>query len=568
MNPPRFIFFRQVWTHLIRPYWTSNDRWIALGLLAGHLSLVIVFIIISVRLNYWSNDFYTALQELNAEAFFYLLGTFALLVATMIVTHVSKVYLLQVLEIRWRKWMVNHHLECWMKDRRYYALQLQGKGTDNPDQRIADDTRLFISNSLTLSLGLFKHVITLISFLGILWSLSGTLHIPLGSFTLSIPGYMCWGAILYAIGGSVVSYYLGRPLIRLNYEHEQREANFRYSLVRFRENVEAIALYEGENQEKKIFSTRVDHIIENAYMVLKRIITIGGWNSFYGQANLIFPTLLAAPRLFVKEITFGGLMQTISAFRQVSDALAFFVDNFPSIASLQATTNRLLEFKQSMESIPPSPLVHLTHDKEEIHVSCETIALPHGAILNENIDLQFKQGEHTLVTGPTGIGKSTLARVIAGLWTYGKGDIRLPSSSFLFLPQKPYMPLGSLKAALHYPAPTGSMKETEEVLTAVGLARFIDRLEEVNDWARVLSLGEQQRIAIARALLSKPQWLFMDEATSAMDEASEAQLYRSLKAYLPETTLISIGHRESLKGLHDREVRLEGSAAFGEMAVA
>lgn len=568
MNLSRFTFLRQVWTHLIRPYWTSSDRWIALGLLGGHLILIGGFIAINVRLSYWSNDFYTALQELNSSAFIYLLGIFTLFAFLAITTFMIKAYLLQILEIRWRQWMTQHLIESWTHNRRYYAMQLQGDGTDNPDQRIAEDTTQFIYNTLSLGLGFFEKTITLISFLGILWSLSGTLYIPLGNFTLFVPGYMCWGAVLYAIIGTFISWYLGRSLIRLDYESERRAANFRYSLVRFRDNMEGVALYQGEAQEKRIFSKRVNHIVENFHKIVNRMMIMNSWSSFYGQLEYLFPYLIAAPSLFAKTITFGGYMQTASVFRNVSNALSFIVNNFSGIASWRATTNRLLEFKQNLETIAPALLTHQTHGREEIQVSCETISLPHGGILNENVELCFKKGEHTLITGPTGMGKSTLARVIAGLWTYGKGEVKVPSSSFLFLPQKPYMPLGSLRNVLHYPASEAPSKETEDVLRAVGLEAFIQRLEEVNDWARVLSLGEQQRIAIARALLTKPQWLFLDEATSAMDEGSEAQLYRTLKAYLPGTTLISIGHRVSLKPLHDREIRLGESLTSLEAEVA
>jgi len=568
MKTLRFTFLRQVWTHLIRPYWTSQDRWVALGLLGGHVVLMGVLIALTVRFNYWHNEMYTALQELNGGAFFHLLGTFALLACIAIVVFMTKSYLLEILEIRWKKWMIHHQLKCWTQDRRYYALQLKGNITDNADQRIAEDTHQFIYSSLSLSLGVFQKSITLVTFLGILWSLSGTLYIPLGKFTLAIPGYMCWGAILYAIGGSFVSYYLGRPLIRLNYEQEKREANFRYSLVRFRENVEAIALYKGEDQEKEIFSSRVHKMIENRYMIIKRMLRINAWTSCYGQVDALFPLLLAAPRLFSKELTFGGVMQILHAFKYISDALAFIVDNYPSIAAWQATTNRLLEFKQNLDYKAPSTLTHETHDKEEIYVSCEAIALPSGTLLNEHIELRFKKGEHSLITGPTGVGKSTLARVIAGLWPYGKGVVHVPKSPFLFLPQKPYMPLGSLEFVLCYPQASVPLKEQEDVLLAVGLGTFINRLKEVNDWARVLSLGEQQRIAIGRALLSKPKWLVLDEATSAMDEEAEAQLYRMLKSALPETTLLSIGHRESLKPLHNREIRLGVSASALREAVA
>lgn len=565
MKTSFFTFLGQVWTHLIRPYWTSNERWMAIGLLGGHVLLMGLYIAITVQLNYWNNDFFTALQELNKEAFFRLLGTFSILASFAIVFYTSKFYLLQNLEIRWRKWMTAHLIEHWTKEKRYYALQLQGDGSDNPDQRIADDIKQFIDNSLNLSLSLFEQIVTLFSFLGILWALSGTLHIPLGSITLSIPGYMCWGALLYAILGTILSFYFGRNLIGLNYEHEKREANFRYGLVRFRENVEGIAFYQGETTEKNILASRFNHVAENFYAIIRRMLVMNSWNSFYGQLQYLFPFLLAAPRFFTKEITFGGLTQTLSAFNQVSSSLSFLITNFPLLTSWRATTNRLLEFKLSLENIPPSPLAYVNHKNEDIDVTCDHISLPLGAVLKKDLELTFKRGEDTLITGPTGVGKSTLARVIAGLWPYGKGEVKLPSSSALFLPQKPYMPLGSLEEVLRYPASLVSQEEICQALDSVGLSAFKTRLHEVNDWARVLSLGEQQRIGVVRALLAKPLWLFMDEATSAMDEASEAHLYRLLRKRLATTTFVSIGHRESLKALHAREIWL---GEVSELSVA
>jgi len=566
MKTSRFTFLRQIWTHLIRPYWTSEDRWIALGLLGGHLALMGFFIYITVRLNYLNNDLFTALQEFNSSAFFRILGTLCIVAIFSILSFTLKFYFLQNLEIRWRKWMTQHFVNSWMQDRRYYTLQLKGDGTDNPDQRIAEDISQFIYKSLNLSLGLLQQIVMLISFLGILWSLSGTLYIPLENMTLSIPGYMCWGAVLYAIASTFFSFYFGRSLVHLNYENEKREANFRYSLIRFRENVEGVAFYQGENKEKDIFASRFEHIVENFYVIIRRMLVMNSWYNFYDQFRHIFPFLLAAPRFFAKEITLGGLTQTLSAFQQVSYSLAFLVENFTSIATWRATTNRLLEFRQNLDGIAPSPLVHTTHEKEAIHLVCDHISLPHGSLLKEDLRFSFQKGEDTLITGPTGVGKSTLARVIAGLWPYGKGQIKIPSSSFLFLPQKPYMPLGSLEAVLQYPASQASTKDLYDALDAVGLGAFKPRLHDVNDWARVLSLGEQQRIAIARALLTKPQWLILDEATSAMDETSEAHLYRLLKERLPQTTFISIGHRESLKAHHIREIRLEEMSSLKKAA--
>lgn len=566
MKMPRFTFLYQVWTHLIRPYWTSEDRWVAMGLLGGHLALMGFFVYVTVRLNYWNNDFMTALQQLNSSAFFHFLGVFCIIAFFSILAFMVKSYLLQHLEIRWRTWMTQHFIEEWMQERRYYILQLQGDGTDNPDQRITDDVSQFIDKTVNLSLGLLQQTILLISFLGILWSLSGTLHIPFGSVTLSIPGYMCWGALLYALAGTFLSIYFGRNLIRLNYEQEKREANFRYGLVRFRDNMEGVALYRGETQEKSILATRFDHIAENIYAIIQRMLVMNSWDNFYSQLQHIFPFLLAAPRFFAKEITFGGLTQTMLAFRQVSYSLSFIITNYVGIASWRATTNRLLEFKLNLEGIPPSPLTRIIHDDETIHIACDHLSLPHGSLLKEDLNFIFKKGEDTLITGPTGVGKSTLVRAIADLWPYGKGEVKVPSSSFLFLPQKPYMPLGSFESVLQYPASKTSTEDLCDALDAVDLSPLKSRLLEVNDWARVLSLGEQQRIAIARALLTKPQWLFLDEATSAMDEASEAYLYRLLRDRLPEATFISIGHRESLKTLHTREIHLGAARSLSKAA--
>ena len=558
MIKSRLEFPKQIWTHLIRPYWTSSERWSAYGLLAGCIVLMVAVIAVTVRMNYWNNEFFSALQSLNKDLFLELLVYFFGWVSLMIFVFMSQHYLLQTLEIRWRRWMTNHLLQAWMQDRRYYGLQLKGDGSDNPDQRISDDIHAFINSSLSLSLGLLGEIISLFSFLGILWSLSGTLELPIGSIVISIPGYMCWGAILYAVCGTFCTFYFGKGLTKLSYEHEKTEANFRYSLVRFRDNMEGVALYQGEEREQGIFQTRFQDIQQNVYATIKQMLVMNCWTSFYGQFQFIFPSLLAAPLFFAKKLTLGTFMQVSSAFGHVSQSLSFIVTHYVGLTAWRATTVRLLEFSKALEETPPSGLIYTLHDGDYIGIACDAVMLPHGGVLKEAVHFKVAAGKHTLISGPTGTGKSTLARAIAGLWPYGKGEIRIPSGSFLFLPQKPYLPLGSLREVLQYPASEASLEELCDGLDAVGLPDFKSRLGEINDWARILSLGEQQRIAILRALLTKPQWLVMDEATSAMDESSEAHLYRLLKQTLPEATLVSIGHRESLRALHAQEISLEG----------
>ncbi|HVA13066.1 MAG TPA: ABC transporter ATP-binding protein/permease [Stellaceae bacterium] len=566
-NNQRFDFLRDAW-RLAKPYFVSEDWKWAWGLLAAVIALNLCLVFINVRINFWNNDFYNTLQNLNEHGFFVQLGIFTLLAAAYIATSVYQTYLQQMLQIRWRRWLTRQYLHDWLEAKAYYRLQLTGDGTDNPDQRISEDLNRFTDMTLGLTLGLLNSVVTLFSFLSILWVLSGPFTIPLGSFgALTIPGYMVWFALLYAIFGTWLTMKIGRPLIALNFAQQRYEADFRFSLVRLRENTEAVALYGGEAREHGIFIDRFTHVVDNFWGIMRRIKAIGWWTNFYGQFAIIFPYVVAAPRYFAKQIQLGGLMQTASAFNSVQGSLSFIVSaytagtgaNDTGIAAWRAVIQRLVGFDTRVRAIAAEAKgkqpIDVERTGEGVSVSRLDLDLPDGAALLRQVDLAAKPGEAVLITGPTGSGKSTLLRAIAGIWPYGKGAIRMAAGKLLFLPQKPYLPLGSLRDALIYPRATTDLPDSAlaEAMKAVGLGSFAPRLDEDDNWAQRLSLGEQQRIAFARVLLTQPDLLFLDEATSALDEASEARFYQMLRAAAWHPTIVSVGHRSTLAAFHDRQ---------------
>lgn len=554
----RWTFLGHAW-RLAKPYWSSDEKWWAWGLLAAVVGLNLLSVYITVRLNFWNNTFYDTLQKLDEHGFFVQLGIFTLLASAWIVVTVYQLYLQQMLQIRWRRWLTRQYLGDWLDAKAYYRLQLEGDSTDNPDQRIADDLDQFTSGSLGLSLGLLNSVVTLFSFLGILWVLSGPITIPLGHFgSIFLPGYMVWFALFYAIAGTWVTYRVGRPLVLLNFMQQRYQADFRFSLVRLRENTEAVALYGGEPRELTNFVDRFAYVFDNFWKIMLRTKTLGWWTSFYGQFAVIFPFLVAAPRFFAKQIQLGGLMQTADAFGQVQGALSFIVNSYTGIASWQAVVERLVQFDGRVREIAtsarqPQPIA-IDRRGEGIEVSGLALNLPQGQPLLRDVRLAVQPGDAVLVTGPTGSGKSTLLRAISGIWPYGNGAIRMAAAKLLFLPQRPYLPLGTLREALIYPRDTTDLPETrlQEVMRTVGLDRFAARLDEADNWAQRLSLGEQQRLAFARVLLTEPKLLFLDEATSALDEQSEAQFYRMLREAPWRPTVVSVGHRGTLAAFHDR----------------
>jgi len=558
MRTTRFV--KAFWL-LTKPYWVSKERRVGLILLATVIGLTLMGVWLQVQFTNWNRDFYNTFETKDQAEFFRQLGTFTLLAVIFIVNGVYRLYFQQMLMIEWRSWMTERFLTAWMQDRAYYRLQLLDKGTDNPDQRIADDLNIFVDLTLSLGLGLLGAVVTLVSFVALLWSLSGALTV----FGVSIPGYMVWVALVYAIVGTWLSHLIGRPLIRIGFDQQRYEANFRFSLVRLRENTEGVALYRGEKEELSNFRAGFRDVITIWWTKMVKTKQLGWFQSFYGQVAIIFPFLVASPRFFSGAMPLGGIFQIASAFGQVQGALSWFIDSYTSFANWKATVDRLTSFSEALD--------HVRHVRvegergegatEALSLQGLSIDLPQGKPLLATTSLELQRGEDVLVSGPSGSGKSTLFRALAGIWPYWRGRISLPKGArLLFLPQKPYLPIATLKHAVSYPedAARFSEDETVESLKAVGLPQLASELDRRENWAQVLSGGEQQRLAFARALLNKPDWLFLDEATSSLPEDAQDALYRLLKEKLPRTTLVSIGHRASLTSHHARQLQWRGDA--------
>jgi putative ATP-binding cassette transporter len=553
---------RDAW-RLAKPYWASEEKWSARGLLLAVVALNLGNVYISVRLNEWNNAFYNALQKLDGGEFFRQLGVFCVLAALFIIMAVYALYFSQMLQIRWRRWLTRRYLGAWLADRAYYQLELQS-ATDNPDQRISEDLNQFTSYVLTLSLGLLTSVVSLASFLVILWGLSGPAEIPIGPWgTWHLPAYLVWAALLYAGVGTWLTIKIGRPLVPLNFDQQRFEADFRFSLVRLRENAESVALYRGEAVELGVFQRRFGSVFENFWQIMKRQKRLAWFTSGYGQIALIFPVIVVAPRYFAKQIGLGGLMQVVSAFTSVQSSLSFIISSYTNIAAWQAVTDRLSGFEERLSAIRHSTqeqgTIVIRRAEGGLNVDGVDLNLPDGQPLLRGVVFSAGRGAAVQISGPSGAGKSTLLRAIAGLWPYGRGEIGLAKGRVLFVPQRPYLPLGTLAAALRYPGgDNDNIPDTmlATALTQVGLGAFIKDLDAVHDWSQRLSPGEQQRFAFARIFLMRPTLLFLDEATSALDERSEAQLYRLLRAASWRPTIISVGHRSTLRSFHDQVVEI------------
>ena len=594
-RPTRFTAFKdfsaKVWA-LSLPYYQSEDKWKARGLLAAIVALNLGAVYMLVLLNDWNRVFYDALQNKDEVVFWRELGRFTYLAFAFILIAVYRFYLTQLLEIRWRAWMTGHYLRRWLSGHAFYKLELArytlpaadparastADTPDNPDQRIQEDLNLFTSYTVSLSMGLLNAVVTLVSFVGILWSLSGAFAFTLGGSSYSIPGFMVWMAVLYCVVGSVITHYIGRPQIRLNFMQQRYEADFRHHLMRVREYSEAIALDKGESVERRHLDGRFSSVLGNYLHLIKTQKNLVWFTNFFGQAATVFPFVIAAPRFFSGAIQLGQLMQIASAFGRVQDSLSWFVDNYSTLAAWRATTDRLTSFEESMAAqLAPARAQAALHsaaaggigNEDRLQARELTLALPSGQVLLSGLSLQASPGDSVLVKGPSGSGKSTLFRAFAGIWPFARGHTHLPEGA-MFIPQRPYFPDGSLRDALAYPQPADSYTDAEltEALHEALLPQLATRLDDRDAWGQKLSGGEQQRLAIARVLLKKPRWIFADEATSALDEAAEKTLYEKLMAHTRRVqgALVSIAHRPAAAAFHSKrwefEKLPEGSGAL------
>ncbi|MCX7891465.1 MAG: ABC transporter ATP-binding protein/permease [Burkholderiales bacterium] len=557
-------FLARVWRLLV-PYWKGDERVRAWLLLVGTVAAALGVVYTEVLVNQWSRPFFNAVEQKSVGDFERLLVHFGVLAALMTVAAMYKVYLQQMLEMRWRVWLTHAYVSDWLADKVYYHLELEARGTDNPDQRMQEDLKFFTGVTLDLALGLLASFVSLVSFVVILWRLSGTLVLELPGAAVGIPGYMVWAALGYAIAGSVLSHFIGRPLIALNFQKQRLEADFRFALVRLRENAEGAALYGGEAREKAGLFARFEDIRRNWWRLMRYTRRLTAFRTGYNQLAVVFPFLVAAPRYFAGETDFGTLMQTAAAFAAVQVALSWFVTNYQGIAEWKASADRLLTFHDALvataaERRRETGIGVLADGGGAYAAEALELVLPNGRPIVAGAAFTIRPGDQVLVTGPSGSGKSTLFRALAGIWPFGRGRVRVPAGArVMFLPQKPYVPTGSLREVVAYPSPPDAFGAAEiaRVLAAVRLDALVPRLDETANWAMQLSGGEQQKLALARALLHRPDWLFLDEATSALDEETERAFYGLLAAELPGTTVVSIAHRAGLDAFHGRHFRFE-----------
>ena len=562
-----------IW-RLSLPYFRSNDRKAALTLLVAVIAMELGVVALQVILNLWYNRFYNTLQDRDWSAFVNAILFFCVIASLNAVIAVYQIYLGQWLQIRWRRWMTQAYLGDWLDGANHYRMQLLGDAADNPDQRIAEDLRMFVESTLSIGTRLLNACGTMIAFVAILWALSAEAPLELFGSGFAIPGYLVWAALIYAVAGSVLTHLIGWRLIPLNFQKQRFEADFRFNLVRTRENSEQIASLRGEAAERERHLGRFGHVFSNWIAIMRRQKQLTFFTQGYGQAAVIFPYLMVSPAYFSGAMQLGGLMQTASAFNSVQGALSYFINIYTELAEYRAVIARLTSFQEAIAAgraaaVTP-PVIEIIPRRSGAVFTADhlDVRLPDGEPLIAAAHVAFPPGERVLVTGPSGAGKSTLFRAIAGIWPFGSGQVTVPQGAkFMLLPQRPYFPVAMLSTAVAYPSELGTFSDATiaEALTAVGLAELVPRLGEEAHWNHVLSQGEQQRLAIARALLAAPDYLLLDEATAALDETAEAALYRLLKDRLKGAAIISIGHRSTLNVFHRRRIEVVADAGFAHL---
>jgi putative ATP-binding cassette transporter len=511
----------------------------------------------------WNLKFFNALQMKDIDAWLQQVGVFFILGALVAITLPLQAYCTSWLQIRWRRWMTDRYLSDWLRAGNHYRMQLQGT-TDNPDQRISIDVQMFVVTALSTSLGLLRALTALSSFIFILWGISAHTPLPIYGHDYSFPGYLVIAALIVAVCGTLLTHVVGRRLIGLNFDQQRYEADFRFSLVRVRENSEQIALLQGEPVAQDRLMDRFAFVMGNWRRIMTRTLKLGLFTGGFNQINFLVPSFLIAPSLLTGVVQFGTYMQTSIAFGSVEGAFTFFVTQYSTLAEWKAVIDRLVGFEAAAQAAEEQrhadKRIMIGHESgDSVGIENLDIRLPDGTPLLESGRIAMRRGERVLITGPSGAGKSTMFRAFGGIWPFGSGRITLPTNAtVMIVPQKPYLPVGPLDSAITFPSPVDAWPRAriEEVMKQVGLTQFITRLDENGHWNNTLSLGEQQRVAIARAVLHKPDLLFLDEATASLDEPSEAKLYTLLREGLPESTIVSIGHRSALRTMHDRRLML------------
>ncbi len=560
-----------VW-QLLKSYWQSADSKRAYGWYAVLIVLTVAVVVSQVVITYWYNYFYNALQAYDQHKAVTLLFVFFAIAFTYIALFVVRFYVWQVFAINWRRWLTDRLMQRWLTGRGYYYLETFDPKTDNPDQRLQEDAGNLVSSSLDLSINLIANILSVIGFGYVLWQLSeDVLNVPLGPLgVLHIHGYLMWVALLYCTAGTLLTLKIGYPLVALNFEQQHREATFRFAAMDLRAHSEHVALYNGEHHQQFILKRLFSGVLENFYRIVIRETKLFSFTSFFGQLSVALPLVVIMPLYFHKVILLGGFMQSLRAFGSLQDSLSFIVNVYPQIADWHATGKRLTTFADHLDDIEnkvkKESKLHIVKEAAPAIMTKQlTISTPQATCLLKDIDETFVHGHHYLIQGASGIGKSTFMRVLAGIWPFASGEVVMPShQQMMYLPQKPYMPIGTLAEAILFPDKESETRTEEliQVLQDVHLSHLIPRLHETASWSQQLSPGEQQRVAFARVLLHRPDWVFLDESTSMLDLNNEQYLYNLLKTRLPHCSLVSIGHRSTLAAFHGSVIDMSKYAPF------